>query len=320
MPFLKVASSKKAKVVVVGSLNIDQVCRVDELPCPGETIAANEYQVFRGGKGANQAIAAQRQGAQAALIGAVGDDEQGRSYLRHLEKDVGVDVSAISQAPFPTGAALITVEELSGENTIVLAGGANFTLTRADVSDARNLVEAASVLLAQLEVPVHCVIEAVHLANRAGVPVVLNPSPMIPNFPWAENAIAYVVVNESEAADLLDFHPDMGKREFVHREMDDRRIENLIVTRGSETTLVYTRKGDFFEVEPLPVLPIDTVGAGDAFAGCLAAKIGEGSSLEDAVRAANCAGALTTLGGGAQDPIPDREKVEQHIDQIPKCR
>ena len=174
------------------------------------------------------------------------------------------------------------------------------------------------VLLAQFEVPTKTVIEAIRLASRADIPVIINPSPFVPNFPWEEVPIDHVIVNQHEAEELLDFSPEQRDPETVRQELHELRIKNLIVTRGSETTLVFTNTGDYYEVEPLPVLPIDTVGAGDAFAGCYAARIALGKTVEDAVRAANCAGALTTLGGGAQKPIPDRDRVDQHIEQIPK--
>lgn len=310
--------AKKSKVVVVGSLNIDQVFRVADLPARGETVTANDFQCLRGGKGANQAISAARQNVDVAMIGCVGKDDSGTKYVEYLEKEEGIDVTGISKSKAPTGTAFIAVEEDSGENTIIVAGGANEGLSRSLISDQQSLIESASVLLVQLEIPVHSVIEAINIATRSGVPVVLNPSPMIPNFPWDDFSIPYVIVNETEVEELLDFQPDTNDLEFVRQEIYDRRIENLIVTRGSETTLVYTREGDFYEVEPLPVLPIDTVGAGDAFAGCFAARIAGGESVEDGVRAANCAGALTTLGGGAQNPVPDREKVDLHVEQIPK--
>ena len=115
---------------------------------------------------------------------------------------------------------------------------------------------------------------------------------------------------------MLDFPAKLHDSSNVRQRIHELRIEHLIITRGSDSTLVFRRTEDPFEVETMAVLPIDTVGAGDAFAGCFAAWIASGASLEDSVRAANCAGALTTLGGGAQNPIPDRDKVEQHFEQI----
>lgn len=308
-------SVKNPRVTIVGSLNLDHICRVEEFPCPGSTIAASDYIVARGGKGANQAIAAVRQGVDVSMVGAVGDDQPGRQYLSYLSEEEGVEISGISLTSKPTGCAFISVHETTGENTIVTAGGANETVSSSDIKAIAHTIEASSALLVQLEIPLHSVIEAIEIANKKDIPVIVNPSPMIPNFPWDDFSIPYVIVNQNEANELLG--PDLNDYQYVRSELHERRIQNLILTRGSLPTLVYTRT-DFFEVEPLPVLPIDTVGAGDAFAGCFAARIAEGKSVEDAVRAANCAGALTTLGGGAQRPIPDRERVEQHLEQIPK--
>ncbi len=310
-------ANSKSKVIVVGSLNIDQVCRVAVLPRPGETIKANQYQHFRGGKGANQAIAAARQKVKVSLIGSVGNDDIGRTYLEYLATE-GIDVSGISKSNQPTGSAFITVQEQNGDNMIVVAAGANETLNRASIIALKKLIESGSVLLTQFEIPIPTVMEAIGIANRAGIPVILNPSPMNPTFPWEDYPISHLIVNQKEAFELLEAPIELMSIDTVRQQIHDMRIENFIVTRGSEPTLVYTRDGDFFEVEPLPVLPIDTVGAGDAFAGCFAARIAAGASVEDAVRAANCCGALTTLGGGAQNPIPDREKVDQHLEQIPR--
>jgi len=316
VPFFSVANNK-SRVIVIGSLNIDQVCRVATLPRPGETIKANHYQFFRGGKGANQAVAASRQDVKVSLIGSVGNDDSGRAYLDYLSEE-GIDVSGISKSSPPTGSAFITVQEQNGDNMIVVAGGANETLTRTGVVALRKLIESGSVMLIQFEIPMPAVIEAVGIANRAGIPVILNPSPMNPTFPWEEYPISHLIINQKEALELLEAPIELLSIDMIRQQIHDLRIENLIITRGSEPTLVYARDGDFFEVEPLPVLPIDTVGAGDAFAGCFAARIASGTSVEDAVRAANCCGALTTLGAGAQNPIPNREKVDQHLEQIPK--
>ena len=307
---------KNPRVTVIGSLNIDHICRVEDLPRPGSTVQAMDYTINRGGKGANQAIAAARQGVDVSMIGAVGKDEHGTNYLKYLSEDENIEISGISKSSQPTGSAFLSVHTETGENTIVTVAGANETVSRSDIGDLSPTIESSSAVLLQLEIPMHSVVEAIHIASRKDIPVILNPSPMIVNFPWNEFSIPYVIVNEHEANELLDL--DFNDFEFIREEIHDRRIENLIITRGSQPTSVYTRDGDFFEVEPLPVLPIDTVGAGDAFAGSFAARIAEGKSIEDAVRAANCAGALTTLGGGAQRPIPDRERVEQHLEQIPK--
>ncbi len=310
------SENEKNRVAVVGSLNIDYVTRVEELPMPGQTIAADDLTIFRGGKGANQSIAILRQGCEVSLFGCVGDDESGKAYRESLKQD-GIDVSEIDTAPAPTGSAFITVDE-DGENSIVIAGGANDFIGADDIRKAAPVLGNCKVVLCQFEVPVPAVLEATKIANRQNIPVVVNPSPVNPTYPWESVITNYVIVNENEAEEILEFPPSMENESLVRQRIHELRIENLVVTKGSDDTLVFSKDGTAFCVDTLPVLPIDTVGAGDAFAGCFAARLALGDSLEDAVRAANCAGALTTLGGGAQNPIPDFDKVEQHIEQIPK--
>lgn len=304
-------SPARFRVAVVGSLNLDHFTRVETLPKPGETVAADRLTHFHGGKGANQAVAAARQGCAVVLFGAVGSDEAGAAYLRDLEEE-GVSIFCIRTVPGPTGAAYITVDH-QGENMIVVAAGANAELRRNDISREAARIEESDILVGQFEVPTAALVEAVHIANRAGVPVLINPSPFLPTFPWEEIRTDYLVVNETEAIELLGFFPAPSAAIEVRERLQDLRAVHLIVTRGGEETLVFTREGEVFAIPVLPVLPVDTVGAGDAFAGCLAARLAEGELLEDAIRAANCAGALTTLGSGAQGPMPDREQVERHI-------
>ena len=262
------------QVTVIGSLNLDSFTRVDSLPKPGETVVATDLQSFRGGKGANQAIAAVRQGCKVALIGAVGKEGAGKAYREALKAE-GIIISHIRQTTVPTGAAYITVDR-KGENMIVIAPGANGELKPLDITKAKPSLSASDVILMQFEVPVAPLLSAALNANQLEIPLIINPSPFNPTFPWDRISTDYVIVNESEALELR-------------------------------------RDGDTLTVPVLPVLPVDTVGAGDAFAGCFAARIAQGESLIEALYAANCAGALTTLGAGAQDPSPDRERVNQHV-------
>ncbi len=310
--------SKKKQVSVVGSMNIDYVSSVDALPAAGETVTAEDFDTFLGGKGANQAIAAHRQGSKVFLFASVGEDEPGKIYIESLSEE-GLDTTYIHAAPSTTGAAFITVDS-SGENTIVISGGANEFLSKEDISSGSEAISKSNALLIQFEVPQQAILEAASVANENNVPVIINPSPFNPTFPWLSVETDYLIVNEPEAAEILEFSADLFDSSPVRQRIHELRIEHLIITRGSNGTLVFPKTEDPFEVDTLAVLPIDTVGAGDAFAGCFAAWIAAGADLQDAIRAANCAGALTTLGGGAQDPIPDRDKVEQHIEQIPKQR
>ncbi len=310
-PPSRVRKKPVGRVAVIGSLNLDYFTRVETLPKPGETVAAERLTLFRGGKGANQAIAAARQGCQVALFGAVGTDEGGAAYRRALEEE-GIDISGIRVAPGETGTAFITVDD-AGENTIVIAAGANAELRRADIARATARIENCGVVLGQFETPAAPLVEAARLANRAGGMVVVNPSPFHPAFPWEEIRTDFLIVNESEALQLLGFEPSPRAFEDICDRLHGLRAGCLVVTRGGEGTLVFDREEGVLEVPVLPVLPVDTVGAGDAFAGCFAARLAQGEPLASALRAANCAGALTTLGAGAQDPIPNREQVMRHL-------
>jgi len=301
-------------VAVIGSLNLDYFTRVDELPAPGETVASDRLDLFRGGKGANQAIAVRRQGCKVGLFGATGDDDHGAAYRSALEEE-GIDIANLVAAPARTGAAFITVDS-RGENMIVIAPGANDALSADDIRRGAAAIEGSAALLGQFEIPVAALVEAVRIANQRDVPVVINPSPFDPTFPWQEVRTDYLIVNEGEAAEVLEFSPLVEDLATVRQRLHELRVEHLIITRGGDSTLVYGRSIDPFDVPTLPVLPIDTVGAGDAFAGCFTARIAAGEALEPALQAANCAGALATLGAGAQDPVPDRNQVDRHIAQM----
>ncbi len=308
------SDAKRAAISVIGSLNIDYFTKVQALPGPGETVSSRGLELFRGGKGANQAISASRQGVKVYFFGCIGEDEEGIAYRKALATE-GIDVSHLNKAPTKTGAAFITVDR-EGENMIVIAHGANDRLHINDIKAGRQVITASQAVLGQFETPVEALVEAATMANKANIPVVINPSPIKAEFPWHLIQTDYLIVNEGEAIEVLGFPPLSEDATTLRQRMHELRVEHLIVTRGGDDTLVFTRTGDSFSIETLPVLPIDTVGAGDAFAGCFTARIAGGDNLEDAIRAANCAGALTTLGAGAQNPIPDREKVDQHLDHL----
>ncbi|MCG8602573.1 MAG: ribokinase [Verrucomicrobiales bacterium] len=308
------SNSTQKSVSVLGSLNIDYFTKVETLPVPGETVASLSLELFQGGKGANQAISAARQGANVTLIGTVGDDAEGESYRRALEAEK-IDLSCLQTGSARTGCAFITVDE-QGENMIVVSSGANAELTDAAIQEKKARLSSADAVLANFEIPIPALIGAARIANAASVPLVINPSPYDPVFPWQEIQTDYLIVNEGEATEVMEFDPLQEDESLVRQRLTELRVEHLIITRGSDETIVYRRSGEAVAVETLPVLPVDTVGAGDAFAGCFTCRIAEGDSLENAIRAANCAGALTTLGPGAQNPIPDREKVTQHLEHL----
>lgn len=298
------------KLVVVGSLNVDYIASVQRLPSPGQTIAASKLIRRFGGKGANQAIAAARQGAKVSFIGCVGDDPDGSDYLNRLKQE-SINVHGICRiASERTGTALIAVDE-QGENTIIVAAGANGALRPVSIMQQKAAIEGGDAILLQFETPMAATAAAVLRANQAGVPVVLNPSPFQPGFPWGRCAIGTLIVNAGEARAIFGVPFDRKSRlARVRRALDKRKIARLIVTQGAKPTLCFS--GDeCVEVPTFPVRPVDTVGAGDAFAGTFAARQAEGLDFISAIRLANCAGGLTTLKPGAQEATPTRAATEK---------
>ncbi len=303
------APSPGARLAVFGTLNIDRVWQVAALPRPGETVIALATERQFGGKGANQAVAAARQGARVALVGAVGDDADGAAYRQHLVRE-GIDGRGVrTVAGVSTGTAHVYVDA-RGENLIVVDQGAN---ARIDVAELPALLDGAAVVLVQLECALPAAVAALRLAAERGVRAVLNASPVNPAFPWREFPIDTVIVNEHECAACFGWTPaawlaaPAGERRDA---LAGFRVANLVITQGAEPTLHVT--ADSVAVVPThPVQPRDTVGAGDTFAGALAARLAEGAAWPAALRQANIAAALATLALGAQAAMPTRAEVDR---------
>jgi len=299
------------KVLVVGSLNLDHIWSVPQLPAPGLTVVAGGVRRDFGGKGANQAVAAAKQGASVAIVGQIGDDGGGRQYLVHLRKE-GIDLTGLAVAErAATGAAHIYVDP-RGENTIVVDSGANATFA---VDSARGLLEkllpGAMLMLLQLESPLAVIWLALRMARRQGVRCILNASPCQADFVW-EAPVDTVVVNEHECRDIFGLNamqlqavPSAERRELLGR----RQVENLVITCGGEPTVHVSHHG-VLQVPAYPVIPLDTVGAGDTFAGALAVRLAEGATWPEAIWHANICAALSTLVSGVQSSIPTREQAE----------
>lgn len=309
---LHMARISAASVVVVGSMNVDLLASVKRLPAAGETVSATSLEKRFGGKGANQALAAARQGAQVTLIGCLGDDPDGRDYRNHLRRE-GVNCSAVNTVKGGTGSAFIAVDA-KGENQIIVIPGANASLTPPALKMQRSRIEVAHALLVQLEVPLESVVESIALANGRNVPVVLNPSPIHPEFPWGKVTINYLIVNQGEAKQIFEADPD-GMADHLETWkplLAGKGVRTLIVTRGEKSTLVLSESG-LKKVATHKVKAVDTVGAGDTFAGAFTAHIAEGTALLECVRWANAAGALATLKVGAQEGIPHRGDVQSAL-------
>ena len=279
------------RIVVVGSLNVDHTLRVPRIPAPGETLTSSSMLTCFGGKGANQAVAAARAGGRVAMIGCVGVDDFGTRYLEALKAE-GIDTSGVLRSEMPTGSAFIAVDDM-GENSIIVNPGANHAITVASIEKHADLIRGAEALLLQLECPLAVVRRAAEIAREAGVRVILNPSPLSEAFLAERFEVDVLIVNEGEAAQITP-----------NRDLNEARCRHLIITRGAESTLSITEEG-VVEVSPPKVTPVDTVGAGDTFAGAFA--------VANDIAFANAAGALATLKAGAQPSIPTRDEVYRTI-------
>ena len=298
-----------ATVTVVGSLNMDLVARAPRIPMPGETIIGGGFRTVPGGKGANQAVAAARLGAHVSMVGRVGRDAFARSLLEAIIA-AGVDHAFVSQDPqAATGIALIVVDD-SGENSIVVAPGANMCLSPADVAAAERAIAAADVCLLQLEIPLESVTRAAEVAQAHGVTVILNPAPARLMPAALLSLVDVLVPNESEAA-LLTGHPvdDQATAEAAAGALRAMGVGTVILTLG-ELGALLARDGKAEHFPAFAVTPVDTTAAGDAFLGGFAVALAEGRALADAVRWGNAAGGLATTRLGAQPSLPTRAALE----------
>lgn len=290
----------------MGSLNVDHTLRVPRIPVPGETLTAYGESTCLGGKGANQAVAAARAGGDVTMIGCVGQDDFGARYIEHL-RGQGIRVDGILASEAPTGSALIAVDD-RGENTIIVHPGANHALLPEHIERHADAIRAADALLLQLECPLPTVSRAAQIARAAGVRILLNPSPWSPGFHDAAIPVDVLIVNEHEATLLTG----SALAEVLRNRAEilaKARCEMLVITRGGDSTLALTREQGTVAVAPPAVTPVDTVGAGDAFAGALVVALGERQPLEQALAFANAAGALATLKAGAQPSLPTRDEI-----------
>ena len=300
-------------VFVLGSINLDAVARVDDLPRPGETVAGTSLQLFLGGKGANQAVAAARMGAPTRLMGAVGGDDSGKSLKAKLA-GYGVQVADVMELDgAPTGQAHVWVAN-NAENMIVVTAGANALVTPQHV--AATPIEGQRVLLCQLETP-PTAIEALFRAGAAkGALRVLNAAPALPQgaalFPLTD----ILILNQTELATYAKLDREPARLEEVSiaaRKLMSRPDQTIIVTLGS-AGVAAVRRDEAFLVEGKKVKAIDTVGAGDCFCGSLAAGLASGMDLREAVELANAAAALSVQKAGAAPSMPSRREVEAFLE------
>jgi ribokinase len=300
---------KRPVVVALGGINMDLVAVASRLPEAGETVVGSRFLTYPGGKGANQAVAAARMGAKTAMVGRVGDDMFGKQLVDSLAA-AGVDVSGVAVEPGAnSGIAVITIDA-SSQNRIIQILGANETCGRAEADRVRRALKGNAALLLQLEVSIELSLEMAHAAAALGNIVVLDPGPVRP-LPEAFFACCHVITpNETEAEALVGFPVvDPASAARAAGALLGRGVPVAIIKLGAQGAYYATAEGGEY-VPPFPVAAVDSVAAGDAFNGALAASLAAGEDLSQAVRIASAAGALAVTKFGAQDSMPLREEVE----------
>jgi ribokinase len=300
------------RVCVIGSSNLDFTVAVPHLPRPGETVSGGQLGISPGGKGANQAVAAHRLGAEVRFVTLLGSDLVG-DRLRSTLLGAGLPPAGILQADgTDTGVALIAVDP-SGRNQIAVAPGANHRLTPERVAPHADAIAWADVVLLQLETPIETVRWALHEARRAGTLTILNPAParVLPLPPDILPLVHYLTPNETEAGLILGREVSgVAGAEAAGRALIEMGAGAAVVTVGAGGA-VLVRAAGCIHVPGFAVSPLDTVGAGDAFNGGLATALAAGVAIEEALVVANAAGALTCARRGAMDALPSREEVRE---------
>lgn len=299
-------------IVVLGSANTDMVIVADHFPAPGETLLGGKFLLNPGGKGANQAVAASRLGGNVSFISRVGEDIFGEETLQHLQKE-GINTQGVKRHPSePSGVALITVDK-NGENTIVVASGANMTLSTSELEQHLPLIQACDMLLMQLEIPMDAVVAAAKAAYEMGKMVILNPAPAAALPAEIYPYLHVLTPNETETAYLTGILPvDEPSARKAAEKLVNLGVAQVIITMGAAGAYLFTK--EIQQVIPAPkVKAVDSTAAGDTFNGGLAVALAEGMDWKSAVTFANQAAALSVTQMGAQASIPFRNDVLNHF-------
>jgi ribokinase len=314
------ASDTAGRVVVVGSANMDLVGRAPRLPGAGETVIGGEFSMHPGGKGANQAVAAARLGAPTFFVGCVGNDSFGESLIASLQAS-GVDTTRMRIAESAsTGIALIGVDEITGENSIIVLPGANGELSVADIEAAAEVIVTAAVLVCSIEAPWAAISAALELAASHGVTTILNPAPALAIPPASLRQISILTPNEHEVGIMA------GDRAAVPIDAARKLVALgagcVIVTLGPQgSVIVDGPESPATEIRAAKVeLVVDTTAAGDCFTGALAVALSEGKTLLEAVAFASASAAISVTRPGAQASLPWRAEVDEKIGSEPRSR
>ncbi|MHB0999562.1 MAG: ribokinase [Armatimonadota bacterium] len=297
-------------VLVVGSSNTDMIINVPALPLPGQTVPGKDFKTLPGGKGANQAVAAARLGADVTFIAALGDDSFGTESLNRL-RDEGIRTDYIVTKPGAhSGVALIFVDD-SGENVIAVSLGANQLLSPDDILPAKDVFTNVGIVILQLEIPMETVISTAKLAKEAGCTVLLNPAPM-PADGLPDELLQLTDILVPNKGELLSMVPGAETIEYAAADVLNCGPKTLVVTLGGSGAMMLAQDECFY-VPAIEVSAIDTVGAGDCFTAALGVAIASGESHGKALQFAVAASGLSTLVCGAQEGMPGRDAVDKYL-------
>ncbi|MBS2211416.1 ribokinase [Carboxylicivirga mesophila] len=293
------------KVVVIGSSNTDMVVTTATMPKPGETVFGTVFNVHQGGKGANQAVAAARAGAQVTFIAKVGNDEFGQNAISAYQQD-GIDTShVLVDDQLSTGVAMITVDQTTGENSIIVVSGANAALLPDEVKGLEDVIRSADVLLVQLEIQLETVKTALALAKKYGVKTILNPAPAGILSHDLLKLVDILIPNETEAEQLSGRQLlDMESKKRVVSELLVHVDEAVILTMGAQGVLLKMKNENEQIITAQKVKAIDTTAAGDVFCGYLASCLSDNVAITEAIEVAKNAAAIAVTRRGAQPSIP----------------
>lgn len=297
------------KIVVIGSSNTDLVIKTDRIPEPGETVLGGTFMMTAGGKGANQAVAVARLGGDVSFVAKLGNDMFARQAIEGYAKD-GLDTSyIIKDAQYPSGVALIVVDD-KGENCIVVAPGANSTLSKRDIDAVRAKIEQADYLLMQLEIPMDVIEYAAQIAQKSDTRVILNPAPAAILSPELLSKLFMITPNRTEGQLLTGIK--IGDEQGAARAANAllaMGVENVVITLGAQGSFIKNREVEM-GIPALKVEAVDTTAAGDVFNGALCVALSEDKSLIDAVKFATRASAVSVTRMGAQSSVPYRNEVK----------
>jgi ribokinase len=301
--------SKRPRIAVVGSANVDLTTFTDRFPKPGETIFGQKFDLGFGGKGANQAVAARLCGADVFMVGRVGSDLFGPATIENFKK-LGIDASHVKQVPgVSSGVAPIFVEP-SGQNRIFVVKGANDELKAADVDAAADMLKTVDCIVLQFEIPLETVYYTIAFARKNGIRCIVNPAPGQPIDVAAIKDLDYFVPNESEAETITGMPvKNLEDAKKCAQKLVADGIRRVIITLGENGSLLATREG-IEHLSAFSVKCVDSTGAGDAFIGSFAVFLGEGLPEGEAVRRANLYAGLSTTGVGTQKSFYDRARFD----------